>query len=175
MPYNQWGVELIGAQVAGAALANTTTPTSLIPSAARLNFPSNVAQVGSKFKVFACGIISSAAAPGTITFDFRVGSVLLHSVTTGTLVASQSNVPWWWELDLRIRSIGGGTGATMFGASKFTSAVISAATPILLSAPAVSAGFDSTAAAYLDLFGTWSLAAAADSVTLDDYSLFMAN
>lgn len=180
MANNAWGVTLISAQIAGTALSASTTPTSLLPGAARLNFPSNYWAIGTHFKVVASGQISTAAAaPGTLTLDFRVGgTVVFNGGATGTLATSATNLTWVWEFHLTCRSIGNGTGATVIGTGILTSAALSAATPIFLtpaSAPATGTGFDSTASNYLDLFATWSVNSASNSIQLLQYGCSMMN
>lgn len=180
MANNAWGVTLISAQVAGAALSASTTPTSLLPGAARLNFPSNYWAIGTQFKVHASGIISTAgAAPGTLTLDFRVGgTVVFNGGASPTLAVSAVNLTWVWDFILTCRSIGNGTNATAIGTGVLTSAALSAATPIMLtpaSAPAVGTGFDSTASNYLDLFATFSVNSASNSIQLLQYGCSMMN
>jgi len=173
---NSWGQLLINAQTSGAALASSTSPTSLLPGQAKFTMPANFLQVGSQWKVNAAGKMSTAAAsPGTFTIDFRIGSVVaFNGGASATLATSASNVTWEAEFDLTCVSIGSGTAATILGTGKFVSAALSAATPILLlpaSSPAAGTGFDSTSAAVCDLFGTWSVSSASNTITLNQYSL----
>lgn len=165
------------AQVDGAALSNTTTATSLLPGHCKWTYPAGFfAAAGYHLKLSAAGVISTAAAtPGTFTFDFRIGSVVVfNGGATGTLAVSASNLTWKIEMDMTVRSVGNGTAATIEGTGTLISAALSAATPIMLlptSSPAPGTGFDSTTAAVCDLFGTWSVASASNSITLKQYSL----
>ena len=77
MSSNSWVQALISAQVDGTALANSTTPTSILPPAARFTLPSNFfAYVGQAIWMRAIGRVSTVtAAPGTLTIDVRLGTV----------------------------------------------------------------------------------------------------
>jgi hypothetical protein len=66
----------------------------------------------------------------------------------------------------------------MLGSGILTTAALSATTPIQLlpaSSPAAGTGFDSTAAFVVDVFGTWSVANASNSIRLDQFSLWAPN
>jgi len=173
----QFYVPLINAQVDGSALSNTTTATSILPGAAKWTYPAGFfAAPGYHLKVYAAGKISTAASsPGTLTLDFRIGSVVVfNGGASGTLATSASNVTWELDMDMTVRSIGNGTSATILGTGKLISAALSATTPIQLlptSSPAAGTGFDSTTAAVCDLFGTWSVASASNTITLNQFLL----
>lgn len=173
MSQNSWEQALQGAQVDGAALTNTVTPTSILPAAARFNFPSNIDQVGTMFRLKAWGKYSTkSATPGTLTFDFRVGSVIVANMgASPTLQTSKSNAAWVLDMDLTVRSIGGGTSATIEGAGKWDTG----GSDSYLMVPAVGTGFDSTASGFMDLFGTWSVADPSNSIILNEYKIELLN
>lgn len=181
MSNNSWNQTLVTAQAVGAALTNTVTPTSLLPTAARFNFPSNFLAIGQKWRFRASGKISTAAsAPGTITLDVRLGAstVIFNGGASPTLAVSAANLTWIYEADLTCISIGGGTSATMLGTGELKSAALSATVPVMLlpvSSPVVGTGFDSTASNFIDLFATWSVASASNSIQLQQYELVLAN
>jgi hypothetical protein len=171
---------LIEQQIDGTALTNTTTPTSLLAAAAKFTIPANFLQIGRELVVRAAGRISTAgSSPGTFTFDVRFGSVIaFNGGASGTLAVSASNLTWIFESVLTCRSIGASTSATMLGSGTLISAALSATTPIQLlpaSSPAAGTGFDSTAAFVVDVFGTWSVANASNSIRLDQFSLWAPN
>lgn len=178
---NSWNQTLITAQSVGAALTNTVTPTSLLPGAARFNFPSNLLAIGSKLRGRASGKISTAAsAPGTLTLDIRLGAstVVFNGGASPTLAVSAANLTWIFDFDLTCLSIGGGTSATLIGTGELRTAALSATVPIMLlptSSPAAGTGFDSTASNFIDLFATWSVASASNSIQLSQYELVLAN
>lgn len=180
MSSNSWNQTLITSQVDGAALTNTTTPTSILPTAAKFVLPSNLFNIGTKLKIRASGRMSTAASsPGTLTLDVRFGStVVFNGGASGTLATSATNLTWDLEADLICRAIGNGTSTTVLGTGKLLSAALSATTPILLlpaSAPAVGTGYDSTASQAVDLFATWSVASASNTITLHNYELVVCN
>lgn len=167
---------LIAQQVDGTALSNTTTATSILAPAAKFTVPANFFDIGKVLRVKAAGRISTAAStPGTLTLDVRLGSVVVfNGGASGTLATSASNLTWDLEATLTCRSIGASTSATLLGVGRLVSAALSATTPIMLlpvSSPAAGTGFDSTAAAVLDLYATWSAASASNSIRCDSFSL----
>lgn len=180
MSFNSWQQTLITSQVDGTALVSSTAATSILPAAAKFTLPANVLQIGSKLRIKASGRISTAAStPGTITFDFRLGSVVaFNGGASGTVATSATNLTWDLEIDLICRSIGASTTATLIGTGKLTTAALSATVPIMLlpvSAPAAGTGFDSTAAQVCDLFATWSVSSASNSITCHEFELISCN
>lgn len=184
MSNNTW-VELIGFDVAdGTALNTSTTPTSLLPASAKFTLPANFFNyAGKKLRVRAAGRISNiVTTPGTLTLDFRLGSVVAFNGGAMALnIVAKTNVSWIFEAELEARAIGSGTSAALLGIGKWLSeSVIGSPLPsaggsglLLLpaSAPANGTGFDSTAAQQIDLFATWSISNAANSIQVHQFSL----
>lgn len=179
---------LITAQSDGTALTNTTTATSIIPPSARWTAPSGYfGLIGQKLRIRAGGRISTlTAAPGTLTLDLRLGTVATPIVVFNggamTLnVTAQTNATWTFDATLTLRAVGSSTSATLLGVGAWSSrAVIGAGAlaaagvgTLLLpdTAPAVGTGFDSTITNVLDFFATWSIANAANSIQLHDFSV----
>lgn len=187
MSNNSWQQSLIVQQVDGTALANSTTATSILAPAARFLLPANLLQIGTKLRVQAAGRMGTVVTtPGTLILDFRIGSVVVFNGGAMTLnTTAQTNQTWKLELDLIVRSIGASTSATIIGVGEFTSrAVIGSAAAaaggvgtLLLpeTSPAAGTGFDSTASAYLDLFATWSVANASNTIRCDMYEVVLCN
>lgn len=180
MSSNSWNQTLITAQTDGTALTNSTSATSILPAAAKFTLPANILQIGTALRIRASGRMSTAAAtPGTITFDVRFGStVVFNGGASGTLATSATNLTWDLEAYLTCRSIGASTSATVLGTGRLISAALSASTPTLLlpsSAPAVGTGFDSTTSQVVDLFATWSVASASNTITLHNFELALLN
>lgn len=174
MSSNSWNQTLITAQVDGSALSNTVTATSILPAAAKFVMPATLLKIGDVLRIKAAGRMSTAAStPGTITFDVRFGSTkVFDGGASGTVATSASNLTWDLEAYLTVRSIG--TSATVLGTGRLISAALSATTPIMLlpaSAPAAGTAFDSTTSFAVDLFATWSVANASNSLTLHSYEL----
>ena len=149
------------------------TAASCIPVASRLILPNNYWTVGKQWRVKLAGRISCAVTtPGTARFDLRTGPTgAIIAFDTGALnlnVVAKVTVPFRLEIDLICRSVGIGTGTTLFGSSTFTSeAVVGAPAAgaggvgVILApvgVPAVGAGYDNTAANAVDLFFTQTTA-----------------
>lgn len=177
----------ITAQADGAALTNSTTPTSLLPSASKWVMPANYLAIGAWLRFYASGRISTlTTSPGTLTLDIRFGSVIVATSPAFALnVTAQTNDTWVLNWDLTCRAIGGGTSANFMHTGLWTTAAaiggIAAATGgtgsllIPATAPAVGTGFDSTAAQQIDLFATWSVASASNSIQLHQYMPLLPN
>jgi len=185
---NTWNSTLIAAAADGAAITNTTTATSLLLGATKYLMPGGFfLYPGQMLRLLASGRISTVVTtPGTLTLDFRVGSVVAFNGGAISLnTTAQTNATWRLEMNMVVRAIGNSTSANILGVGEFTSrAVIGSAAAAaggvgtwLLpdTAPAVGTGFDSTASAYLDLFATWSVANASNSITLHQFELVSCN
>lgn len=171
-------VEGIAAAAADStALTNTTTATSILTGTAKPVIPAQtIGKAGKVYRGRLFGRISTlVTSPGTLTLDVRLGSTIVFNGGAMTLnTTAQTNATFEFEFLLKVSSVGSGATATILGAGKFTSrAVIGSAAVgaggagILLlpdTAPAVGTGFDSTIAQTLDVFGTWSVASASNSI-----------
>lgn len=187
MSNQSWVQTLVSAQVDGTALTNSTTATSILPPAARYTVPSNYFSIGQALRVRAAGRISTVVTtPGNLTFTFNLGpSGTITVLTTGATalnIVAQTNATWWLEMMMTCRSIGNGSVATLMGTSVFTSraslnapavGTTTGVGAVLLpdTAPAVGTGFDSTVANVADLVATFSVANAANSIQLHQYTL----
>jgi hypothetical protein len=176
---------LVTAQADGAQLTNSTTPTSIIPAAAKFVLPSNFfANIGKKLRIKASGRISTVVTtPGNLTLDVRFGSTVVWNGGASALnVVAQTNATWDFEAELTCRTLGQSTTANLIGVGRLiTRASLNAPAvgtttgvgAVLLpdTAPAVGTGFDSTATQAVDFFATFSVANAANQLTLHQYSL----
>lgn len=174
-----WVETYASANADGTALTNTITATSIIPTSAKSTLPSFYFDaIGKALRIRASGRISTVVTtPGTLTLDVRFGSVIVFNGGAISLnTTAQTNATWMLDAILTCRTIGSGTSATMLGVGRFASrAVIGSAAAAaggvgtwLLpdTAPAAGTGFDSTASQAIDLFATWSVASASNSITL---------
>lgn len=165
----------------GAALANSTSPTSLLPASAKeAAFGIGHFARGKVVAFEFSGRISTVVTtPGTLTLAFRIGSVDVFSSGAMTLnTTAQTNTHWTLRGELVCRATGTGTSTTLFpkGCTFTSHAVIGSPAPTaggagvhLLpynTAPAVGSGFDFTGAQGVDLMATWSVANASNSITL---------
>jgi hypothetical protein len=183
-----WEQVLVAQQVDGTALSTSTTPTSIIAAAARFTLPASVLAIGQKFKVKASGRISTVVTtPGTLTLDVRLGAstVLFNGGAMNLNTTAQTNATWEFEADLTVRSIGASTSATVMGTGKFLSRALIGSAAVAAgyagaallpdTAPVVGTGFDSTVANIFDLFATWSVSNAANSIQTHQYELILCN
>jgi hypothetical protein len=183
-----WGETLASLHVDGTALSNTTTATSLFgtsvaAAAAKYSLPANYFRIGQQLLVKAAGRFSNVVTtPGNFTFDVRFGStVVFNGGAIAVSTTAHTNVAFALEILLTCRAVGSGTTANLMGQGTWiteglsATANVAAVASLPVSAPAVGTGFDSTAAQTVDLFGTWSVANAANSVTVHQYALIGLN
>lgn len=182
-----WQEVIQAAKGDSTAHANSTSPTSILPAHARRTIPANFFYIGQQLRLIATGRISNiVTTPGTLTLELRLGPTSnIAAFSTAAMQMSttaHTNVAWWFEALLTVREIGNATTANMFGQGRFTSQAASltavadsATTPATLlgpnSAPAVGTGFDSTVANVADLFATFSIANAGNSIQTHQFSL----
>lgn len=190
MSFQSWQETLISAQVDGATLASSAAATSIIPAAARFTLPSNYfAIVGKQLRIRASGRSGNGtASTGNVTFDVRFGTVSVPIIvwnggaTALNTATIPTNATWELEVLLTCRAIGSGTSANMIGVGKWISRhslnapVVGTTTgvgSVLLpdTAPAVGTGFDSTITNVVDLFATFSVSSANQTLTLHQYTL----
>lgn len=158
---------------------------SCIPVASRLILPQNFWILGKSLVVKMSGRISCAVTtPGTARFDFRTGpSGTIVAWDSGALnlnTAGKTTVPWLLELRLTCRSVGTGTGTTLFGLGMFQSEALvgapantaggNGALLCPVGAPVVGTGFDNTAANAIDFFFTQTVATG--SLTVHQYEAY---
>jgi hypothetical protein len=187
MSLQTWVETLVTAQVDGTALNTSTTPTSIIPAAARYTLPANYMAIGKAFRIKFAGRLSNiVTTPGTLTLDVRMGPtsniIVFNGAAMQMSTTAHTNVPIVGEVMLTCRAIGAGTSANCMGQAwvasqglSLTAVADSTTTPAQLlapnTAPAVGTGFDSTAAMVVDLFATFSISNAGNGITIHQYSL----
>ncbi len=180
-----WQETLVAGQVDGSALSNSTTATSIIPSAAKVTLPAAPFwAIGKSLRFTLRGRLSNiVTTPGNLTLDIRFGAVVVFNGGAVALnTTAKTNVTFEFEAILTCRAIGSGTGANMIGIGSLASEsmVGSAANTALsamlpLSAPAPGTGFDSTAAQTVDVFATFSVANSGNSIQAHEYILELLN
>lgn len=171
MARQTWNQLLATAETSGAALANSTTPTSLLPTAAVYTLPANFVDVGSSFRVKASGVFSTTGTP-TLTLSLYLAGSTFCASQAITTASGATTTTWSVEFNLTVRAIGSGTTANaMFSglAAGVTSAT--ALTMIPATSPAVGSGFNSTQANAWDFYATWGTASASNTIQLVQYSL----
>ncbi len=190
MSRQSWEETLVSSQVDGPALTAAAAATC-IPTQARITLPNNYFQSpGQQLLITATGRVSTViTTPGTIRFDIRMGAsgtiaVFDSLAILPDTVAAHTNVGWWLDILLTLRTVGSGTSANFMGQGKFTcedilgvpatapKGVLTAMLP-WNSAPAVGTGFDSTAANVIDMFFTQTVATG--SLTVHQYNVVSKN
>lgn len=152
---------------------------SCIPTANRIVLPNAFFYIGRAIKILMNGRISNAVTtPGTARYDICLGSAGTTIVyDTGAIplnIVAKTTVPWFFEGLLVCRAVGSGTSTTFFPRCQWTSEALigSAASSaggngsllLPITAPAVGAGMDNTAASALDVFFTQTVATGSHTV-----------
>lgn len=161
---------------------------SCIPTANRIVLPNNFFYIGRAIKIVMSGRISCVVTtPGTARFDICMGSAGTTIVyDTGAMnlnIVAKTTVPWMLEVLLVCRAVGTGTSTTFFPRGRFTSEAVvgsplttaggNGSLLVPVTAPAVGAGMDNTAASALDVFFTQTVATG--SMTVHNYQVDVLN
>lgn len=138
------------------AVTLATTAKALYPVS---NFPiiggQFFARLGRKLHIRLQGRITTAATPGNGSFDIYYGTgadangVVLASSAALALTASQTNLSWWLDVYVHVRSLGAAGTLFCTGKAHFNVGVLaSTLQPMMIpaSAPAVSGACDLNAA-----------------------------
>lgn len=173
MSAQTWQETLVWAVSDGTALTASTTATSILPLHAKWTAPANFFSfVGKTLRITAKGRMSNiVTTPGTLTLDVRAGptTVLFNGGAMQLNAVAKTNVSWWFEAELVLRTLGNGTASNFMGIGQFQSeALVGAGTgaagsttngSLILPAtsPVVGSNFDASTANVIDLFGTFSL------------------
>lgn len=166
----------------GTALNTSTTATSLLSSVRKTaTLPAGYFdRIGRVLGFEFSGRISNiVTTPGTLTLDFRLGSTAVF--TSGAMalnIVAKTDVHWLLRGELVCRAIGATTVTTLFpkGCQFMSNSVIGAAAVTAggqgihglpyNAVPAVSTGFDNGVSQLIDLYATWSISNAANSIQL---------
>lgn len=186
MSKQSWVETLVTATAVGTAVTNTVTATSLLTGTAaqaKYTLPANhFDYVGRQIYIRAAGRLSNVVTtPGNLTFDVRFGgTVVFNGAAMAMSTTAHSNLPWWLEIWLTCRTIG--STANLMGQARvsgqplsLTAVADSTTTPATLlapnTAPTVGNNFDATVSQQVDLFSTFSVANASNSIQLEQYML----
>jgi hypothetical protein len=187
MPSQGWTQALMVMPADGTAVANTVTPTSILNAAGKVPLPPYFFdRIGKGVRITAQGRISNiVTTPGTLTLDIRMGPTSNIIVATSQAMqlnaVAKTNISWWLEWTLTCRSIGNGVLATLMHQGMWQSeSVVGSPVPsaggvgcfnIPASAPAVGTGFDSTVSMIVDVFATFSIANAGNSIQCHQFKM----
>ena len=166
----------------GTALANSTTATSILAAARKIaTLPAGYFdELGKRICFEFSGRISTVVTtPGTLMLALRLGSIDVFSSGAMSLnTTAQTNTHWSLKGELVARALGTGTATTLFpkGCRFRSHAVIGSSGPTAggagthmlpyNTAPAVGSGFDNSVSQLIDLYATWSVANASNSIQL---------
>lgn len=169
-----WAETLITSEGDGTALTNSTTPTSILPTGAVFTLPANFFDIGKQIEVELWGRLSTVVTtPGNLTLAlYLAGASFCASQAMPLNATAQTNDTFYAKILATCRAIGNGTTANaMFTGEMVSAALATSPTLIPATAPAVSSGFNSATSNALDVFATFSIANASNSLTLHQYSL----
>lgn len=158
---------------------------SCIPVASRIQLPAGYWTIGKAWKIIITGRISCAVTtPGTFRMDLRLGSagttVVFDSGALNLNIVAKTTIPFRFLMDVSCRTVGTGTGTTLWGLGELASeAVVGSPLPTVggngsllcpVGVTAVGAGFDNTAASFVDIFFTQTVSTG--SLTVHQYLIF---
>jgi hypothetical protein len=155
---------LFSQTASGAAVSNTTTPTSIVGSGVgNLSVPANGFQVGDSFNAVMGGIISTGNGQ-TVQIQIRSGAVILADTGAVSLPNGLTNRTWDIDVDFTIRALGAAGVASIVSSGFFIYANAGA----IQGADFTSINnttFDTTTSNTLDIIVTWGAANASNSIT----------
>jgi len=161
------------APASSGAVANTVTRTNLWAPALWTPIAAFDPKPGKAYLLRAGGIISTTGTP-TIIVNPTWGqsavpgtNLALGAGSTLTLGANLTNVPWWAEFLVGVRSLGmAAAGATISGAGQIVfGGPAATASQVLALGGTVVTNADHTTAAGICLDVTWGTAAAGNTIT----------
>lgn len=162
-------------KVDGPALSNTTTITSLLQAQDKIVVPGGALYVGFGMRAHILARISTVVTtPGTFTFTFRYGATAIAASQAFALsVTAQTNDTLIADVNFTCRAEGS-AGNFMFdgivNSNVFTNAFSSQFFGPS-AAPVVGGNADLSVNGFIDLMGTWSIANAANSITVHQFQL----
>lgn len=142
-----------------AQVLNSTTPTTAFSSTkiGTTTIKANSLKVGQKFLIWGAGFYSTPALnTSTVTLTTKIGSTTISTVTTAALPASATNLPFLFNLQCTVRSIGVSGTIVCDGSFDYNTAIsgIVKTTNSLSTVGTITT--DTTADEALDVLGSWS-------------------
>jgi hypothetical protein len=182
MSWQSWEQVLINAQAAQAGPSNTTTETSVLPTAAKFTIPANFLEIGAVLRLTLIGQMSNVVTtPGTVQFKVKFGSTVAFDCAAQAMsTTAHTTLPHWLDILLTCRAIGGSTSANLIGQGRATGQMCLRSGADLAtdgvqmspnSTPGVGTGFDSTATQQVDVTCTFSTTTATTAYTSQQYIL----
>lgn len=178
MSLQTWQESLTSATAAGTLFTTYTTAKTVLPTGCLVTLPANWWYVGRMLRYTVVGAISNiVTTPGTITLQLNMGAIA--AVTSGAVqlnATAHTTLPFMATCIATCRTVGATTTATLMGqwtlngvmftrtAGQVDNANIGDSLLGPATAPAVGAGFDSTAAQTLDFFAGFSISNAGNGI-----------
>lgn len=182
MSLQTWQETLVSANAAGTLFNTYTTAKTVLPTGCLVSLPANWWYIGRTLRMTVYGAISNiVTTPGTLTLQLNLGSVAAFS--SGALQLSSTAhtlAPFKAECMVTCRAVGASTSANLMGQWVINSQAVNATAvadgtqthSALMgpnTAPAVGAGFDSTAVLTLDFFAGFSISNAGNGIQVQQY------
>lgn len=146
-------------------LLNSTTETTLIANVAgSKTVTSNLPATGKTICAEGYGYVSTLASPGTITFKYKVGSVVIGSTGAVTPVGSLSNALVETKACYTYRGTGVSANVAAQGFVKIYDGVGGVKYYPIVNTSLVT--IDTTAAGDIDFTGQWSSASVSNTITI---------
>lgn len=177
--------KIVSLSGAGTLYDTYTTAKSILPAAAIPTMAANFWEVGKTMIIEGVAGISNIVTAGpTLTLQVMIGSVI--AFTTGAMQLNATAhvlLPLWFRIMMTCRSVGSGTSAKFIGQAVLWSKALTVTAgqtdgantnTVLLApatAPALGTGFDSTAAAAIDLWAGFSASDAANGIQIQQYKV----
>jgi hypothetical protein len=182
--------EYLGASSAnGAALASSTTPTLINPSAASAYLPANfwlpTYGINKAVVAKAWGVLSTTSTPNltmellaNTTQGTRNSSGIIATTTATAQASSVTNV--FWDLEVYLSCAATGSSGTFPAIGAFNVQTATTATQrIRMSSstanPNTALTLSTQSAYYLELFATWGTNSASNTITCYGFSVIGAN
>jgi hypothetical protein len=165
----------------GAALASSTTQTSLLPASAKeATLGAGRLRIAAAIAFEFSGRMSTVVTtPGTLSLALRLGTVdVFASGGIPLNVTAQTTVHWSLKGEIIVRAVGLTTVTTFFpkgcefksravvGSSAAGSGGVGVELLPYNTAPAVGSGLDFSVSQLVDFLATWSVSNASNSITL---------
>jgi hypothetical protein len=188
MPTQGWNQTYKTQRTAGTLFTNYTTAKTVINQQDLYGLYANYFELGSKFRLRVCGAISNiVTTPGTITFQFMLGSVVAWTSGAVQLNATaHTTLPFMLDVELTCQLTNtavGGAVAKLMGLGRLTGLMFTLTAGQTDSAqghqtilvpqtnPALGTAFDSTVSQIADFWVGFSIANSGNGVRVDQFDL----
>lgn len=161
---------------ADTTVANTTTPTSLLDTGVGTRtIPASYVRVGSRFRMRLVGRLSTkTVAPGNITFDVKIGTVVI-ATTTVAITGALSDSKFELECEFIVRATGSSGNVMAWGEVQNQIAAFAADLSYAMTNTAVSSAINFTLINVFNCLVTFATADVANTITIQCATVEVAN